>query len=153
MTEQRELNGLYRGTVLDHNRNPRNFRRIPSANRQATGHNPLCGDKVTVYLQMETDGRISDAAFEAIGCAISLASASMLTERIRGTKLADARHLIDDVDAMFAGRTRERDIGDLAALAGVRDYPSRVRCATLPWRTLEAALRVDGATISTEKEI
>lgn len=150
MPGQDDLSRLYRETVLDHSRNPRNFRRIESADRRATGHNPLCGDKITLYVDLDANENISDAAFEATGCAISLASASMLTELVRSRPLADVKTLVLDVCAMFTDQPHNPPPGDLAALAGVRAYPSRVRCATLPWRTLEAALQRDPAAVSTE---
>ena len=150
MTGNDDLSRLYRDTVLDHSRNPRNFRRIESAQCHATGHNPLCGDKVTLYVDLEDDDRIRDAAFEATGCAISVDSASMLTELVRNRRLGEVRDLIRDVCAMFTDHPVNPPPGDLAALAGVRAYPSRVRCATLPWRTLEAALQGSPAAVSTE---
>jgi nitrogen fixation NifU-like protein len=151
MVSSAELGRLYRETVLDHSRNPRNLRSLSGANRRATGYNPLCGDKVTMYLQMDDEGRIADVAFEATGCAISLASASMLTEMIHGKDAAAAHAVIMNVDAMLSGAGQEGQLGEFASLSGVRAYPSRVRCATLPWRTLEAALRGTTAPVSTEK--
>jgi nitrogen fixation NifU-like protein len=145
-----DLAGLYRTAVLDHSRRPRNFRRAATANRQATGHNPLCGDKLTLYLEVGGDGIIRDAAFEATGCAISVASASMLSEQVPGRTTAGALELAARVGGMFAHPPGPAPAGELAALAGVRDYPSRVRCATLPWRTLEAALRGENAEATTE---
>lgn len=149
MTAQAAIDRLYQATVLDHSRNPRNLRRIEPADRRAEGNNPLCGDRITLYLHLDDD-RIDDAAFEASGCAICLASASMLTNMVRGRPIAAVRGTMRDVDAMFRGETPGGDIGDVAALAGVRAYPSRVRCALLPWRTLEAALRNATASVSTE---
>jgi nitrogen fixation NifU-like protein len=149
MSAQAEIDRLYQATVLDHSRNPRNFRRIAPADRRAEGNNPLCGDRVTLYLHLDDD-RIDDAAFEASGCAICLASASMLTTLVRGRRIADVRGTLRDVDAMFRGETPGGAVGDLTALASVRAYPSRVRCALLPWRTLEAALGSAAATVSTE---
>ena len=152
MTDEADLQALYRQTVLDHCRHPRNFRRIEAPDRQAEGHNPLCGDKVTIYLRLAGD-TVADVAFEATGCAISLASASMLTDMIRGKRVPDVDAAIDEVGALFAPggepskRVRESDIG---ALSGVRAYPSRIRCATLAWRTLEAALHAGAGTVTTE---
>lgn len=139
---------LYRETVLEHSRRPHNFRRLEAPQHQATGNNPLCGDQVTLYLQ-ESDGVVTDAAFEARGCAISVASSSMLTEIVRGRPTAEVQRLARAVAESFASADGILP-GDLAALAGVRHYPARVRCATLPWRTLRAAL--DGARepVSTE---
>lgn len=145
-----DLSQLYRNTVMDHSRNPRNFRRIDSPQRFATGHNPLCGDKVTVSLNLTADGVITDAAFEGQGCAISVASASILTELIKNQRASEVVSLIRNVCATFVGDTQETPPGDMAALAGVRDYPSRIRCATLPWRTLQAALLSEAATATTE---
>lgn len=149
MTAQAAIDRLYQATVLDHSRNPRNFRRIDPADRRAEGNNPLCGDRITLYLHLDDD-RIDDAAFEASGCAICLASASMLTNMVRGRPIADVRGTMRDIDAMFRGEKPGSDVGDAAALAGVRAYPSRVRCALLPWRTLEAALGNAAASVSTE---
>lgn len=144
-----DLNRLYREAVLDHSRHPRNFRRIDQPIAQAEGHNPLCGDKVTVYLRLAGE-RIADAAFEATGCAISIASASMMTEVVRGKSTASARAAIHDAAATFSGGC-EHPPGELAALATVRSYPSRIRCALLPWRTLESALDGSAGTVSTEQ--
>lgn len=145
-----DLADLYRTAVLDHSRHPRNFRRLEMANRQATGHNPLCGDKVTLYVELGGDDIIRDAAFEAAGCAISVASASMLSEQVRGRSAGEALELVGRVSGMFTDPPGGAPAGDIAALAGVRDYPSRVRCATLPWRTLEAALRGERGEATTE---
>jgi nitrogen fixation NifU-like protein len=150
MSGQDDLTRLYRHTVLEHSRNPHNHRRMPGATHRATGHNPLCGDKVTLYVRVGGDGRIDGAAFEATGCAISTASASMLTDLVRGRDAAGVRTLSAQVDAMLSGPDGVPELGDLNALGGVRAYPARVRCATLPWRTLEAALRGDAAPVSTE---
>ena len=151
MNTHDDLSRLYRETVLSHNRSPRNFRRIESATRKATGHNPLCGDKITVYLDLDADERIRDIAFEATGCAISMASASMLTEMVKNRPLGETQDLIIAACAAFSDDSGgAAPPGELAALAGVRAYPSRVRCATLPWRTLESALRGDASGVSTE---
>jgi nitrogen fixation NifU-like protein len=144
------LQGLYRETILDHSSHPRNFRTLAAPDRQATGHNPLCGDKVTIYLRLGPDGRIEAASFEGTGCAISTASASMLTEQVRGLDRAGAMALSAQLGELLSGVREPRAAGELAALAGVRGYPSRIRCATLPWRTLEAALGNDPRTVSTE---
>jgi nitrogen fixation NifU-like protein len=140
---------LYRDTVLEHSRNPHHFGRIADPDAQAEGHNPLCGDKVAVYLRLDGE-RITDAAFEASGCAISIASASMMTDIIHGRSKAAAQAAIRDADATFTGDCAAPP-GELAALAAVRAYPSRVRCALLPWRTLRAALDDVRGTISTEQ--
>lgn len=145
------LDRLYREIVLDHSSHPRNAGRMTAPDREATGHNPLCGDKVTLFLRLAGDGRIGAVTFEGTGCAISLASASMLTERVRGLDEAGAREVIHCVEGMFADTPGPDAPGDLAALAGVREYPARVRCATLPWRTLDAALRRQPSAVTTEE--
>lgn len=149
MTAQEDLSRLYRDTVLEHSRAPHNFRRIAAADRRAEGNNPLCGDRITLYLDLAGD-RIDDAAFEASGCAISVASASMLTEMVRGRRIEEARAAIRDAAALFSGESAGDGLGALAALASVRAYPARIRCAMLPWRTLESALSGNPATVSTE---
>lgn len=152
MNETADIQALYREKVLDHCRHPRNCRRIDAADRVAEGHNPLCGDKVTIYLRLDGDV-VSDAAFEAVGCAISLASASMLTEMVRGRHLAEAEAVVRDVEALFApggDRSVLAGASEISALSGVRAYPSRIRCATLPWRTLDSALHAGKSTVSTE---
>jgi nitrogen fixation NifU-like protein len=152
MTASDDLTRLYRDTVLDHSRNPRNFRSLAAPSHTATGHNPLCGDKVVLYLDIGSDGRIGAATFEGSGCAISLASASMLTELVRGQSASAARALAAQLEATLAGADDPPAAGDLASLSGVRAYPARVRCATLAWRTLEAALRGDKSPITTERD-
>jgi nitrogen fixation NifU-like protein len=147
-----DLQALYRDTVLDHSRHPRNFRKMPDPDRRAEGHNPLCGDKLTLYVALRDD-MIGDASFEGTGCAISIASASMLTEMVRGKSVTEARATIDGITGLFTHgeHTPIPDgYGALVALAGVRAYPSRVRCATLPGQTLRAALAKDVSTVSTE---
>jgi nitrogen fixation NifU-like protein len=135
---------LYQRIVLDHSRDPRNFRRLPGANREAVGHNRLCGDKVTVYLRVAGD-RVAEASFEGAGCAICMASASLLTEAVSGTTTAVADGLAVQVLGHFdpPGGTAPLP-GALAALDGVRAYPSRVRCATLPWQALHQAITAPG---------
>jgi len=142
-----DLRDLYQEVILDHGRHPRNLRRIDDANRRARGNNPLCGDRITVYLKVGEDGVVEDAAFEGRGCAISTASASMMTEVIRGKTR-------DEVDALFDAFhkmcTRDEapgadpaladDMERLQVLAGVRGYPMRVKCATLAWHAMEAAM-------------
>jgi nitrogen fixation NifU-like protein len=146
-----QLADLYRDVIIDHNRKPRNFRRIPPPCRQAEGHNPLCGDKLHVYLRLDDGGRIEDLAFEGSGCAISVASASMMTEALRGRAVAEAEALFERVHGMLTGRSEAdpAEMGKLAALAGVRDFPSRVKCASLCWHTAHAAL-ADGGSVTTE---
>jgi nitrogen fixation NifU-like protein len=153
MSAAPDLKTLYRQTVLDHSRHPRNFRRIENCERTAEGHNPLCGDKVTIYLRISGD-EISDISFEGTGCAICIASASILTEAARGKNQQAAERLAQQViQAFVAAQSRadtDSQLGDMAALAGVRAYPSRIKCATLAWHTLHAALHEDSNTVTTE---
>ena len=150
MTRGENLKDLYRRTVLDHSRHPRNFRRLENPDREAEGHNPLCGDKIHVYLKL-ADQHLAELAYEAAGCAISLASASMMSEQLAGLAVKEAEKQAEGVLEAFADRSGELELpGGLSALGGVRDYPSRVRCALLPWRTLCAALEQDQRTVSTE---
>jgi len=152
MTDQATLMDLYRRNVLQHSRQPHNFGRIDTADLQAEGHNPLCGDKLTVYLALDGEN-IRDITFEGVGCAISLASASMMTEAIRGKKLKEAKSATGDFLDLFKTADTPWDpdqLGDLAALGGVREYPSRIKCATLPWKTLSAAINRTEHTVSTE---
>jgi nitrogen fixation NifU-like protein len=136
-----DLSDLYQEVILDHNRRPRNFRRIPRASHQAEGFNPLCGDRISVFVQVEAD-RIADLAFEGSGCAISKASASLMTDRLKGCTVGEARDLFARFHRMVTTPPDEQveDLGKLSALAGVREFPVRVKCASLPWHTLKAAL-------------
>lgn len=145
------LADLYRDVIIDHNRKPRNFRKIPPPCRHAEGLNPLCGDKLQVYLTLGADDRIEDVAFEGSGCAISVASASLMTEALRGRSRAEAEQLFARIHGMLTGAEEPQveSIGKLAALAGVREYPSRVKCASLCWHTMHSALG-QGGTVSTE---
>jgi nitrogen fixation NifU-like protein len=147
-----ELDDLYQDIILNHNKRPRNYRKMTDATHHAEGHNPLCGDEVTVYLHIDGD-TISDVSFDGQGCAISKASASLMTTRLKGKTLAEVRALAKEVRAMLAGQQDQapdlEELGDLAALAGVRKYAVRVKCATLAWHTLEAALE-GKASVSTE---
>ena len=150
MTElDADLRDLYQDLILDHGKRPRNFPVIDPADCEAVGHNPLCGDKLVLFLTVGTDGRIADAAFQGSGCAISVASASMMTEMLKGKTAAQAKRLWAYFEALcksnapdetVAKELDEDDVARLAALAGVRHYPVRVKCATLAWRTLESAL-------------
>jgi nitrogen fixation NifU-like protein len=144
-----DLQNLYRQIVLDHSRHPRNQRRMEPHDREAEGHNPLCGDKIRVYAQVR-DGDLADVAFEASGCAICVASASLMTEAAKGRAGSEVRALAGEFDRAMTSGTGDLS-GDLAALAGVSQYPSRIRCATLPWRTLVAALDAAPGTVTTEK--
>ena len=145
-----ELKDLYQDLLLDHNRSPRNFRKLPAAKR-AEGFNPLCGDKLTLYVDTNGD-RIADIAFEGSGCAISVASASLMTESLKGKTETEARALFERVHGLITGTGDADDpaLGKLAALGGVRAYPTRVKCATLCWHTLVAALDQRHHAVSTE---
>lgn len=148
-----ELSDLYQQVILDHNKKPRNFRRIEGANRTAEGHNPLCGDQLTVYLQLDHDDVVQDVSFEGSGCAISKAAASMMTQSVKGKSREEAEALFHEFHGMVTGafdeeRTPNR-LGRLTIFSGVRDYPARVKCASLSWHTLRAALAGEAAT-STE---
>jgi len=151
-----ELRELYQATILDHGKSPRNFGKLAEANRSAAGHNPLCGDQLTLYLQVE-DGRIVDATFEGSGCAISTASASMLTDAVKGKTVEEAEALFERFHHFVAGRGETElssddaaDLGKLAVFGGVREFPMRVKCATLAWHAMHSALAGDGATVKTE---
>lgn len=148
-----ELRELYQQVILDHSRKPRNFGKLQDANRTAEGYNPLCGDQITLYLDVE-DGVIRSAAFQGTGCAISKAAASMMTDSLAGKSPADAETLGRRVRAMLTGEANGdasgRDLGKLAVFAGVREFPSRVKCATLAWHTLQAALSCAAERVSTE---
>jgi nitrogen fixation NifU-like protein len=136
-----ELNDLYQEIILDHNKRPRNYRELPGCTCEAEGHNPLCGDEVKVFVQLDGE-TLSDVAFQGQGCAISRASASMMTGKTKGRTAEQARAMSGQVREMLLGESVEppRELGDLAALAGVRQFPARIKCAMLPWHTLEAAL-------------
>ncbi len=148
-----ELRELYQTTILDHNKQPRNFRVLPGPSRSAAGHNPLCGDRISVYVKLDGD-TVADVAFQGAGCAISTASASLMTQAAKGKKLAEVLALFDDFHALVTSDpTREPDlsrVGKLAVFAGVREYPVRVKCATLAWHTLKAALELRAETVQTE---
>jgi nitrogen fixation NifU-like protein len=145
-----ELQELYREVILDHNRSPRNFGEIEDADRIVNGVNPLCGDKLTLYLKLDGD-RIEDARFEGTGCAISIASSSLMTERIKGASVDDTLELFQEVHDMLIGASEPAEsMEKLAALAGVREFPSRVKCASLAWHALKSALTGNNNEISTE---
>ena len=137
-----DLKDLYRDVIVDHNRHPRNFREIPDADRRADGFNPLCGDKLTVFVKLD-GGRISDVSFNGSGCAISIASASLLTESVKGMTLKEAAGLFSQMHQLLTRDDVDIDVaslGKLGALSGVREFPARVKCASLCWHTLDAAL-------------
>ena len=146
-----DLKELYRDVILDHSRHPRNFGRVEAADRRAEGHNPLCGDEL--LLSVRLDGtRVEDIRFEGKGCAISTASASLMTEAVKGKERAAIRELFEGVHRLLTRHDEvpAASLGKLAALSGVREFPARVKCASLCWHTLNAALDQSGATVSTE---
>lgn len=137
-----DLRELYQEVILDHSRRPRNFCALECPDRQAAGHNPLCGDRVIVYLRLR-DERLEQVSFEGAGCAISTASASLMTEMLQGRTIPEALEMFDQVHHMLTGVGAggdEQELGKLAVLAGVREFPTRVKCATLAWHTARAAL-------------
>jgi nitrogen fixation NifU-like protein len=149
-----DLRDLYQEVILDHNRRPRNFGALEGANRKATGHNPLCGDRLTLYLKL-SDDRVADVTFEGTGCAISKASASMMTDAVKGRTVAEIEALFNEFHEMVtaAGAPGEESrLGKLAVFAGVAEFPTRVKCASLPWHTLQAALHNPDSVVSTESE-
>ncbi len=148
-----DLRDLYQEVILDHQKKPRNFRALPIANRQAEGFNPLCGDKLQLFLKME-NGVIQEVGFQGSGCAISTASASMMTECVKGKTPAEAEAIFKKFQELVTGLSHQAtpapDLGKLEVFAGVREFPVRVKCATLPWHTLRAALKGEEKTVSTE---
>lgn len=150
-----QIRDLYQEVVFDHNRNPRNFRVMDDANRKIEGFNPLCGDRITLYVKV-TGEVIEDVSFQGSGCAISTASASLMTEIVRGLSEAEAERLFETFHRITTGKDGDavnlEEIGKLAVLAGVRAYPARVKCATLAWHSLQAALKNEAESVSTEEE-
>jgi len=147
-----ELSDLYQEVILDHNRRPHNFRVIDGATAKQEGYNPLCGDRLTLYLTLEGDV-IKDAAFQGQGCAISKASASLMTDAIKGRTVVEARDLFEHFHAMITSDTdtQQEDMGKLSVLAGVREFPTRIKCASLAWHTMKAAVaHQTDAPVSTE---
>ena len=146
-----DLRELYQEVIFDHNRNPRNFRALADANRVADGHNPLCGDQLTVYLRVEGD-RVVDASFLGHGCAISTASASLMTEAVKGHSIDEVEALFREFHAMLTDATpaAAHGLGKLEVFGGVRQFPARVKCATLAWHTLHNALGAIRGTARTE---
>ena len=138
-----ELSELYQQVILDHNKKPRNFRKIENANHTAEGYNPLCGDHLTIYVNVDGDA-VQEIAFEGSGCAISKAAASMMTQAVKGKSREQAEALFKEFHSMVTGEldeeTEQNSLGNLKIFAGVRDFPVRVKCATLPWHTMQAAL-------------
>jgi len=140
-----DLKALYQEQILDHSKNPRNFHKLEPADRTALGRNPLCGDQFTVYLRMEGD-RIAEIAFEGQGCAISKSSASMMTQAVKGKTEGEAEHLFDRFHDLVMGKEADPDsLGKLAVFQGVSEFPIRVKCASLSWHTLKAALESKGS--------
>ena len=148
-----DLNDIYREVILDHSKNPRNRRAIPGNCHTADGNNPLCGDRITMYLVLDGDV-IRDLSFEGDGCAISVSSASMMTEHLKGKTVEEAEEIFGKFHEMLTGDTESEEIasgiGKLAAFHGVRQFPIRVKCATLAWHTLRAALIGSGESVTTE---
>lgn len=147
-----DLKDLYQEVIVDHNRSPRNFRVMADATRTLEGFNPLCGDRLTLYLKLDGE-RISDISFGGSGCAISVASASLMTEALKGRTVAEAEHTFNEFHGLLTGAAAPADLaafGKLAVLAGVREYPSRIKCATLCWHTLHALIEGADAPVSTE---
>ncbi|MEO8429976.1 MAG: Fe-S cluster assembly sulfur transfer protein SufU [Acidobacteriota bacterium] len=148
-----DLRDLYQEVILDHGKRPRNFRELETANRQAEGYNPLCGDRETVFLQLEGDV-VRDIAFQGAGCAISTASASMMTESLKGKSRPEAEALFQRFHDLITGQSNAPadapELGKLEVFSGVREYPVRIKCATLPWHTMRSALNGEARTISTE---
>lgn len=146
-----DLRELYQQVILDHSKKPRNFRKVEGANRSAEGHNPLCGDQITLHLRVQ-ENVIRDIGFEGSGCAISKASASMMTDSVKGKTRAEAERLFEKFHQLVTGdKTGDPgELGKLAVFSGVSEFPIRVKCATLPWHTLRAALEGRDETVSTE---
>jgi len=146
-----ELRDLYQDIILEHSKRPRNYRTLEAANRTVEGYNPLCGDHFTIYLNMG-DGRIRDISFQGSGCAISKASASMMTQAVKGKRTDEAEQLIEKFHHVAMGKNGmdSNDLGKLAAFAGVSEFPVRVKCATLAWHALRAALQGEQHAVSTE---
>jgi nitrogen fixation NifU-like protein len=149
-----DLRGLYQEVILDHSKKPRNYRVLEGANHHAEGYNPLCGDRVTVYLKTG-NGRINDVSFQGSGCAISTSSASLLTETLKGKTLDEADALFEKFRALVTGESNgelagDAPLGKLAVFSGVAEFPMRVKCATLAWHTLRSALKGEEKTVSTE---
>jgi len=145
-----DLRELYQQVILDHSKSPRNFRSISNATRQVEGYNPLCGDKLILYLKIDGD-TVVDAAFQGSGCAISTASASLLTQIVKGKAKSEAGNLVNGVIALLTGKSEEiEDAPKLMVLSGVKQFPARVKCAALCWHSLEEALVGDSTSVSTE---
>jgi nitrogen fixation protein NifU and related proteins len=148
-----DLRELYQELIIDHSKRPRNFRVLEAADRKSEGYNPLCGDKVTVFLELEHD-RVKNVSFQGSGCAISTASASVMTESVKGKTLAETEALFEVFHNLVTGKPpamgKTPELGKLAVFSGVSEFPARVKCAALAWHTLHAALQAKGETVSTE---
>jgi len=149
-----DLRGLYQEVILDHSKKPRNYRVLEGADHHAEGYNPLCGDRVTVYVKLEND-RISDLSFQGSGCAISTSSASLLTETLKGKTIEEADALFKKFHRLVTGEAngnlaQDASLGKLAVFSGVAEFPVRVKCATLAWHTLRSALKGEEKTVTTE---
>ncbi|MBJ22882.1 MAG: SUF system NifU family Fe-S cluster assembly protein [bacterium] len=150
-----DLRELYQATILGHNKKPRNFRVMEDASHEADGHNPLCGDQFTVYARVDGEGHLEEVTFKGSGCAISKASASLMSDHVKGKALEEVQADFDRFHELVTSPPGEEPdiegLGKLAVFAGVREYPVRVKCATLAWHALRAALEGDGSTIRTAK--
>ena len=148
-----ELRELYQQVILDHNKSPRNFKKLETANHFAEGYNPLCGDRIDVYVKLEDD-KIEDISFMGSGCAISKASASLMSAMVKGKTIKEAEKIFEKFHHLITGKMDEQintdEIGKLAVFAGVREFPSRVKCASLAWHTLNSALKEENKTVTTE---
>lgn len=150
MMNDSQLGDLYQEVILDHGRKPRNFGRVENANATAEGFNPLCGDKITVQVIIEND-RVTDVHFVGAGCAIAMASASLMTESLKGKTRQEVEQMFQCFhDLLTTDKTESPELGKLTVFSGVREYPMRVKCATLAWHTLRAALKNPGEHVSTE---
>ena len=149
-----ELRDLYQAVILDHNNNPRNYGKLTSANRHAEGVNPLCGDKVNVFFSLDDDAWVKEVGFEGRGCAICLASASIMTETVKHLSVVQANQYVTAFCSLAGGEksevTGQLDLSTLKVLAGVKAYPARIKCATLAWHTARSALSEGGASVTTE---
>ncbi len=149
-----DLRDLYQQVIVDHNKSPRNFGKLEHYNHEADGYNPLCGDKLHIYLDLDEQGRIADVSFEGEGCAISVASASLMTEAMKGRSMQEMQAMFEAFQQMVTADIAEAPdddtLGKLAVLAGVREFPSRIKCATLCWHTLKAATEDSGKVVKTE---
>ncbi|MBZ0199828.1 MAG: SUF system NifU family Fe-S cluster assembly protein [Ignavibacteriaceae bacterium] len=149
-----ELRELYQQVILDHNKSPRNFKKLDHHNHFAEGYNPLCGDKIDVYVQIE-DGIVKDISFQGTGCAISKASASLMSSLVKGKPVAEAEILFEKFHDLITGKTADEnaleELGKLAVFAGVKDFPTRVKCASLAWHTMQSAIKNETSTVTIEE--